>query len=1066
MPKLVEVINDFSGGLAKGYSPENLQNNQMVKCDNLIADGIGKLSTVPNTETKSTSDVIASLPVYNAKNIHTWSSDTTLTVQDQASNVMSEPTTSEVKRGFRARFLMIMTRSSENSSPSIAVRDLGRNDDIVFHWQFPLIKGFEGPQQALGKTLRGLDVNINHDEANTSMSYSGISFRWLTHAEMDALFPESATSNDQYTTMKVAFKENPELDDAYFSWSSYESDYHNGGFKVSAIKENDWTDNSTESWALRTCAEFDYWGPLNLEMTTNGLDKRRPSGNLRFVSGASNNGNDNMVIGWGAVSPSGITVNPFANGPDYDDIGDSTDGASENRILYSHMESSNEFAYLWGQYSRWDYVLTGLANNEIATYNLDLILFTNAEHSTEISIQVSHVSEPGETAESIKSSLLSKLIEKVELEAPDQMISYEWKEDGSGFEIYQDELTPQPFAIKSLTSTKTNVTTQSDIQVGQNFSDLLVLASENASANIYSLSSDNWLDYPLDCRINKDLDYNTPLVFSDTEGYLKVADQYFYNNSIPKWFGFLDLNSNIYVNNTFDVSGAFYDDNMTPMPFKETVSGGELDGQHSHVFVTNNTQSENDTRFFRIANEHTESVDVELPQFGEHTPHASGLKLWVDWIDGANTGTSWEKLDGSFTKKEDARFYYVYKYHGGAISQPRYLHNMKAGQTAGNSPREDNVALGLSLSVGSNMINGDGNDMINVRLKGIEIYGYFPKHDSNNIYLLLEVDLKRGWKSVVTGDWAPLVSIENNSGEFNSYSTCDNGNVPQSSVPIFKTHPPISFNDIYGISWNKPIGFDVGGTGFRTACIYNRRAYYGNIRIKGEDETITYYPDGVVKSVKGYYDAVSVDNLVEATINDGDEITCLRVAGNKLMQFKKKSLTIMGIKELENGESREVIEQTIDHCGVSGANQVAETPYGLFWVTRSGIYIFDGNKMDKLTENLRGSTISKTEWEDFYGPRTHVGYDAYWNHAHICKDTQDNPKTLIYAFNTRAFTESNKLYASDHKTGFVNDREGHLLWAQIGTGSNSITTNSNNNPRLKDKVQTLPQMNQTNDAPT
>ena len=160
----------------------------------------------------------------------------------------------------------------------------------------------------------------------------------------------------------------------------------------------------------------------------------------------------------------------------------------------------------------------------------------------------------------------------------------------------------------------------------------------------------------------------------------------------------------------------------------------------------------------------------------------------------------------------------------------------------------------------------------------------------------------------------------------------------------------------------------------------------------------------------------------------------------------------MGVKVLENGQSREVIEQTIDYCGVSGSNQVTETPYGVFWITRSGIYVFDGNRLEKLTENLKGSTISKTEWENFYGSRTHIGYDAYWNQVHICQDTQDNPKTLIYSFNTRAFTESNKLYASNHKTGFVNDSEGHLLWGQIGTGSNSVTTNSDNSPNFKDRT--------------
>ena len=397
----------------------------------------------------------------------------------------------------------------------------------------------------------------------------------------------------------------------------------------------------------------------------------------------------------------------------------------------------------------------------------------------------------------------------------------------------------------------------------------------------------------------------------------------------------------------------------------------------------------------------------------------------------------------------------MYKYHGGAISQPAFLNHAThedVKKKSGNSPRADNVALGLSLSMGQYMVNGDGNEIVNVRLKGIEIYGYFPEYDSNNIYLALEIDLIRGWKSETTGDWQDLHSIENNDGILNCYSTCKDGTFSISELPIFKTHPIVSFYDKYKISWNKPIGFTQGASGFRTACVYNRRAYYGNVRIKGEDNTLQYYPDGILKSVKGHYDAVSIDNLIEATINDGDEITCLRVAGNKLMQFKKKSLTIMGIKTLENGESREVIEQTIDHCGISGENQVTQTPYGILWVTRSGIYLFNGNTLDKLTENLKGSTISKTEWENFYGPRTHVGYDAYWNQVHICQDTQNNPKTLIYAFNTKAFTESNKLYASDHKTGFVNNSEGHLLWAQIGTGSNSVTTNSNNSPGFKDRV--------------
>jgi hypothetical protein len=392
------------------------------------------------------------------------------------------------------------------------------------------------------------------------------------------------------------------------------------------------------------------------------------------------------------------------------------------------------------------------------------------------------------------------------------------------------------------------------------------------------------------------------------------------------------------------------------------------------------------------------------------------------------------------------------------MSQPEKFRN---GTTDNNvarafNPLADDSAMGLVLAMGSNMINSDGSqDVVNQRLKGIEIWARFANQDANNLYLMIEVDLIKGWKSEAIGDWKPLKSVVNAQSNFNCYMTqydADASNkVPLSDCNIYRTIPSQTFFSKYGMSWEHPIGFESGGTGWKTSCVYNRQAYYGNVRIKDKNGNVTYYPDGIVKSAKGMYDTVSIDNLIEATINDGDEISCLRVAGNKLMQFKKKSLTIMSVKVLENGESREVIDQTIKYAGVDNENQVCDTPYGVFWASRSGLYIFNGTDLQKLTENAQGSTISKEEWEGFYNDRCHVGYDAYWNQLHICKDTQNNPKTLIYTFNTKAFTESNKMYASDQKTGFINDTEGHLLWGQIGTGSASTTTSSSNNPKTTEQ---------------
>jgi len=1074
VPKQVVVVNDFSGGIAKGYSPENLKNNQMQVCDNMVADGIGKLSTVPNTETKSTSDIVTSLPVYNAKNIHMWSTDTTLALPSQASNVMSAPTTSLTQSARKATFAIFFTRLSEFNDPLVRCLDRDRNDEVVFHWQFPLVKNLVNPQRALGQTLQGIDSNIHSDENLSNPGYmSHTPYKWLTHAEMETHFPDM-------NGIAVGAVESPSNDNV-FGWASVSDNYHNGASKVSAVNMAgttyavNWVDSGTTSHGLRAMIEFDYWGKKNLTIDNpNGLNFKCPGGRFTFGQSNQTNGNATAVFEPIVFCEPATAENPWANGPNSAVNGASTEGASEDNVFWTQGGASSGYdgvgwdsQFLFGAFSKWEYVLTGVASHESATYGLSMEVWTNANHTTTSTITVTHNAEPLETAEAVITSLISKLEQEAQGSIPDHLFSYTWKDDGTGIDVFQDIDTLKPFGIKAFDSTKSNVVQVSDIPTGQDTSNLVVISGENATANIYSPSTDNWLDYPVDLRIDTTKTYNTPLVFVDMEGYLKVSDQMFFGNSKPQWFGHLDLNNVTYLHQTFDTGSGYYTDDMQPTPFTETTSGGTLNGEFSHYSMGNNDTLGGFTqyRIFKSTNPEHEVFTVEAPELGTNTPHESGLKLWVEFMDGTMSGGTAERHVGSFENYGNSvsSYYYVYIYHGGAISRPQKFKNGTQNQNNGGTnnshmARADNCSLALALSMGGNLVNGDGSaGMVNARLKGIEIYGYFPKFDERNLLLMMEVDLMRGWRSQNSPDWKAFHSLTNNQNTFNCYVTYPTGAnaIAERDIAMFRSHPIISFYDKYKLNWKNPVGFGEGGTGFRTACIFNRRAYYGNVRIKGVDDVVSYFPDGILKSSKGAYDVVSVDNLIEATVNDGDEITCLKVAGNKLMQFKKKSLTIMGVKILENGETREVIEQVINHCGVSGDNQVAETPYGVFWITRSGIYIFNGENLQKLTENLEGSTISKTEWEDFYGERTHVGYDAYWNQAHICKDTQNNPKTLIYAFNTRAFSESNKLYASNHKTGFVNDIEGHLMWAQIGTGSSSVNSNANNSPNFKNKTRAV-----------
>ena len=100
--------------------------------------------------------------------------------------------------------------------------------------------------------------------------------------------------------------------------------------------------------------------------------------------------------------------------------------------------------------------------------------------------------------------------------------------------------------------------------------------------------------------------------------------------------------------------------------------------------------------------------------------------------------------------------------------------------------------------------------------------------------------------------------------------------------------------------------------------------------------------------------------------------------------------------------------------------------------------------------------MSKEAWESFFSERSHCGYDAYWNQVYICKESVNNDQTLIYSFNTKAFTEATDMFGQAQKSGFVQDRSGHLLWAEnvdADTYSNSvITPNYNNSPDYANKT--------------
>ena len=1037
MAKTSKTIKDFSGGLTTGIDPSNLKDNQLVKCTGLVASGSGKLGLVCNELDVSTSSIDSTLPRDAGKNIHGWSSDMEFSVAGQPNNVAVPAVTETLKQMIsRLQFycspIYSETINGIESYPSLDFSIRVNGAPIVY-----IEGGVEDIKDyyEAGATNRRVitnpsyaqEQNSNVYDANPPLKdYMAICFlerivermlqeRDSSDAPLYPIIPQIVTDyegDSQGCATQMMFGSSTIGTDFYVTRHSQLNSGQWGNLTKYTIKM---------FWEQRRRMDIDLRGNLLSYLKC-----------MKDTTTLSSEGSDGNMDNY--TPEEAMPFHYFSSSEKVDSF---TDGSTTS-FMYFYPE--NIHTDYWGQANEWKYTFANFNSfGETALYGITVKYYTNYLRSSFVNKNYTYQSQLGDTHVQVINGIFGQLPDE-SADVIDHQLYLQADTDTGEVNLTQaNKLVTKHAYGFDVSVTKTNVVSHNLLGPGRKYEHLVAVGGANSKAHVYSMQNDNWLTYPIDLRqtANNTTANTVKLSFLDAEGYLRVSDSTFMSDNKPKWFGYFNANKT-YENTTLVTNAGFFEADMAPTPYgyddnNNIVGVNALNGQATHIADRAHSMYAYTTD--------EQKISIAIPKHGStntqksYMPHPQGLKLWYCFIDGASGDqSSTDILPGTFMKNTNVELYWTYVYEGGYVSQPTKFRQWHTNSNLQNkhmsiNPLVDECSLGLGLGVGKQLMDGDGSSQVNVRLNGVEIWGKFKNEDPDNLYLLMEVDLNKGWKSPVTGEWQDLTFWQ--SQEY--ITQADDASAPLSSCPIFRTVPigaTDTFYSRYGVSWDKPIGFESAGTGFKTGCVFERRAYYGNIAIKGNDGLIHRYPDGIVKSLAGKYDTFSIDNLIEATVNDGDEITCLKVVGNKLCQFKKMSLTIMGVKVLENGETREVIEQIVHHVGVVNDNQICETPFGLFWISRSGMYLFNGEDIRNLTSNENGSIIDKVTWESFYGVRTHCGYDAYWNQVHIAKEQQNNETTIVYDFNTTAFSEVKGLYSGAVKSGFVNDRHGHLLWAE------------------------------------
>ena len=213
---------------------------------------------------------------------------------------------------------------------------------------------------------------------------------------------------------------------------------------------------------------------------------------------------------------------------------------------------------------------------------------------------------------------------------------------------------------------------------------------------------------------------------------------------------------------------------------------------------------------------------------------------------------------------------------------------------------------------------------------------------------------------------------------------------------------------------------------YKTAVVVNRRAYIGNIEQTNNEGQIVVKGDAMLKSPVNQFDIFTEDSIVEASINDGDEIVKLEAYADRILQFKKEKMQLINIsKELE------FLEDTFMHKGVSHPAATCKTDFGIAWVNRQGCYIYDGQKITNLLEKQGRQIIKESDWEAFTTDNSMIGYLPKKRQLIVLDQmtSGNNGEIFLYDIVTQSWVHSSVATFPDDQnmTNFITDWNGDLV---------------------------------------
>tara|TARA_R110000824_G_scaffold37497_2_gene114996 strand:- start:7269 stop:10115 length:2847 start_codon:yes stop_codon:yes gene_type:complete len=304
----------------------------------------------------------------------------------------------------------------------------------------------------------------------------------------------------------------------------------------------------------------------------------------------------------------------------------------------------------------------------------------------------------------------------------------------------------------------------------------------------------------------------------------------------------------------------------------------------------------------------------------------------------------------------------------------------------------------LDIDVRAALTDANSAGSFNPRITGARIYSRVDT-TGDPWALLLDISLRDGVRAGLSGEYSPWV--------------LDSGINMKVDTVIVKSPALETYEILNSFPANKDANekLTISGTGegYKTAVVANRRAFVANIKTVNEDSETVQMRDRIMYTPIGKFDTFPRSFFIDVVKGDAQEFTKLEEFSDRLLAFKNRKLYIINIAS--PSPSNWYVEDIKDFVGVEHPYAVTKTDFGICWVNKFGVFIYDGQNVTNLILNK----VKESTWQTYFKRDTLIGYNPRRFYLIILKNAfADAGDVYVYDFRTQSWVKGQSAFSDNY----------------------------------------------------